>query len=77
MRRKDFSLYVLNKKYHTNGTKNEKFLKDNNFEKIKTQIVLVKDYYKRITENEKYSKPAIAFSEITGKPAFKVECETK
>ena len=75
MRRKTFNLYVLNKKYHTNSVKTEKFLKDNNFEKIKTQIVLVKDYYKRITENKKYSKPAIAFSEITGKPAFKVECK--
>ena len=77
MRRKKFNLYILNKKYHTNSGKIEKFLKDNNFEKVKTQIVLVKDYYKRVTENEKYSKPAIAFSEITGKPAFKVNCEIK
>ena len=55
MRRKKFNLYILNKKYLTNSAKTEKFLRDNNFEKVKTQIVLVKDYYKRITENEKYS----------------------
>ena len=29
------------------------------------------DYYKRIQENERYSKPAMAFSDISRKPAFK------
>lgn len=75
MRRKHFNLYILNKKYHTNGGKIEAFLNENKFENVKTQIVLVKDYYKKISEQEKYKKPAMAFSEITGKPAFKVECE--
>ena len=72
MRRKRFNFYIRNKKYQVNGSKIEKYLKDNNFEKIKTQVVLVKDYYKRIQENEKYTKPAIAFSEINRKPAFKI-----
>jgi hypothetical protein len=33
---------------------------------------MVKDYYKKVSENEKYTKPAIAFSEINQNPAFKV-----
>ncbi len=72
MRRKKFNLYFLNKKYQTNASKNEKFLEQSGFKNVKNQIVMVKDYYKRISENEKYSKPAIAFSEITRKPAFKI-----
>ena len=71
VRRKKFNLYFLNKKYQTNGSKTEKFLNDNNFKNVKNQIVMVKDYYKRVSENEKYTKPAIAFSEINQNPAFK------
>lgn len=71
MRKRVFNLYFRNKKYQTNGTKTEKYLKENGFKNIKNQIVLVKDYYKRVQEDERYSKPAIAFSEITRKPAFK------
>ena len=73
MRTRKFNLYFLNKKYHTNSAKIENFLKENNFKNVKTQIVLVKDYYKKVSENEKYTKPAIAFSEINRKPAFKSE----
>lgn len=72
MRKKNFNLYFRNKKYQTNGAKTEKFLIDNGFKNVKNQIVLVKDYYKRIQEDERYSKPAIAFSEISRKPAFKI-----
>lgn len=72
MRRKNFNLYFLNKKYHTNGAKTEKFLTQSGFKNVKNQILLVKDYYKRVAEDERYSKPAIAFSEITRKPAFKI-----
>lgn len=72
MRKKHFSLYILNKKYQVNGTKMEKYLQENGFKNVKNQIVLVKDYYKRIQEDERYSKPAMVFSEITRKPAFKV-----
>ena len=72
MRRKKFNLYFLNKKYQTNGAKTEKFLSENGFKNVKNQIILVKYYYKRIAEDERYSKPAIAFSEITRKPAFKI-----
>lgn len=78
MRTKHFKLYFVNKKYQINGTKFEKYLKESGFTNIKNQVVLVKDYYKRINENEKYSKPAIAFSEISRsqKPAFKVDLHT-
>ncbi len=72
MRKKKFNFFVRNKKYQTSGTKIEKYLKENGFENVKNQVVLVKDYYKRIQEDERYSKPAIAFSEISRKPAFKI-----
>ena len=75
MRRKVFNLYIVNKKYQTNGSKVEKYLSENGFKNIKNQIVLVKDYYKKIQEDERYTKPAIAFSEMNQKPAFKVDCE--
>ena len=71
MRKKVFNLYFRNKKYQTNGAKIEKYLNDNGFKNVKTRIVLVKDYYKRIQENERYTKPAMAFSDISRKPAFK------
>ena len=72
MRKKNFKLYFRNKKYQTNGSKNEKYLAENGFKNVKSQIVLVKDYYKRIQEDDRYTKPAIAFSEISRKPAFKI-----
>ncbi len=72
MRRKTFNLYFLNKKYQTSGAKTEKMLESCGFKNVKNQIVLVKDYYKRIQEDERYTKPAIAFSEISRKPAFKI-----
>lgn|SRR5574344_2164455 len=72
MRKKKFNLYFRNKKYHVNSAKTEKYLKDNGFKNVKNQIVMVKDYYKRIQEDERYTKPAIAFSEINRNPAFKV-----
>lgn len=73
MRKRKFNFYVLNKKYQTNGSKVEKYLQENGFKNIKNQIVLVKDYYKRIQENERYTKPAIAFSEISQRPCYKTE----
>ena len=76
MRTKHFNLYFLNKKYQTNSAKFEKYLSENGFKNVKNQILLVKDYYKRISEQEKYIKPAIAFSEIPRKPAFKIPSES-
>ena len=75
IRKKHFNLYIKNKKYHTCGSKIEKYLKENGFENVQTRIVLVKDYYKRIHEDERSSKPAIAFSEINRNPAFKTSLE--
>lgn len=72
MRKKNFNLYILNKKYQVSGAKTEKYLAEKGFKNVKNQIVLVKDYYKRIQEDERYSKPAMAFSEISRKPAFKI-----
>ena len=72
MRKKNFNLYFKNKKYQVSGNKFEKYLVENGFINVENQIVLVKDYYKRIQEDERYSKPAIAFSEIGRKPAFKI-----
>lgn len=70
MRKKKFNLYVLNKKYQVSGAKYEDFLSKNNFKCVRNQVVMVKDYYKKIQEEQRSQKPAIVFSEIR-KPAFK------
>ncbi len=71
-RKKNFSLYVINKKYQVSGAKIEDYLSKNNFKCIKSQIVMVKDYYKKIQEEQRSQKPAIVFNDISRKPAFKV-----
>lgn len=71
-RKKDFNLYIINKKYQNCGAKNEEYLSQNGFKCVKYQIVMVKDFYKRIQQEEKYTKPAIVFSDISRNPAFKI-----
>ncbi len=69
-RRKNFDLFILNRKYMTNAKKTEDFLKEKNFSMIQNQMVLVRDFFKTIRQEEKIAKPAIAFTEIKGRPAF-------
>lgn len=75
IRRKSFNIFVLNKKYHTSGAKFEEYLSKNGFKCVKTEVVMVKDYYKKIQEEQRSQKPAIVFSDISRKPAFKVRAE--
>lgn len=72
MRRKDFNLYILNKKYYSTSAKTEEYLLANDFECINHRIIMVKDFYKRIQEPERFAKPAIVFNDIGRKPAFKI-----
>ena len=72
MRKKDFNLYILNKKYQSTSSKTEDYLTSNGFECINHRIVMVKDFYKRIQEPERFGKPAIVFNDIGRKPAFKI-----
>lgn len=71
-RKKDFNLFVINKKYQVSGAKIEEYLTKNSFTCVKSQIVMVKDYYKKIKEEQRSQKPAIVFNDISRKPAFKV-----
>lgn len=69
-RKKDFNFYILNKKYQISGAKFEDYLSKNNFSGVKNRIVMVKDYYKKIQEEQRSQKPAIVFTDISRKPAF-------
>lgn len=71
-RKKDFYLFILNRNYQTSSKKFEEHLKSKDFSLIQTQMVLVKDFFKTIRQEERASKPAVFFSEIKGKPAFNV-----
>ena len=70
MRKKEFNFYVLNKKYQISGAKFEEYLSKNGFSGVKNRIVMVKDYYKKIQEEQRSQKPAIVFTDITRNPAF-------
>ena len=70
--KKDFNLYIINKKYQNTASKTEEYLNTNGFECINHRIVMVKDFYKRIQEPERLAKPAIVFNDIGRKPAFKI-----
>ncbi len=68
-----FNLFVINKKYKQNSMMFEKYLDENGFTLKNTQSVLVKDYFKRINQSEKSFNPAIIFTDVKGKPAYKVD----
>lgn len=72
-RKKDFNLYIQNRKYMMTSKRYEEYLKDNNFSCLQNNVVLVKDFFKTIKQEEKISKPAIVFSEMNSKPAFSLE----
>lgn len=72
IRKKHFNLFVLNKKYQVSGAKFEEYLSNTDFTCVKNEVVMVKDYYKKIQEEKRSQKPAIIFSDISRKPAFKV-----
>lgn len=69
-RKKEFCLFIFNRKYMMNAKKCEEYLKEQKFSMLQNNMVLVKDFFKTIRQEEKISKPAIAFTDIKGKPAF-------
>ncbi len=69
-RTKKFNLFVINKKYKQNSIAFEKYLEESGYELKQSQSVLVKDYFKRIEQNEQQFGPAIIFTNIKGKPAY-------
>lgn len=75
MRTKKFNLFITNKKFQVSGAKFEEYLTKNGFKCVKNQVVMVKDYYKKIKEEQRSQKPAIVFSDISRKPAFKTARE--
>ncbi len=74
-RKKNFNLYIKSRKYIISSKKLEEYLKECNFSLLKNRLVLVKDFFKTIKYEEKIAKPAIIFSEIKGKPAFKASAD--
>lgn len=62
-RKKDYKLYFYNRKYQSNFELINEQLK-NSLKEVAFQTLMVKDYYKRIEENENATNTAIFFNEI-------------
>lgn len=63
-RNKKFKLYIRNKKYLQNSDKIEAFYKENRFELLQNDVVLVKDFFKTIKEDTKTYSEAVIFSQF-------------
>lgn len=70
-RQKDFFLFVKIKKYSVNAESFEKYLLEKGFRCVQNQLVLVKDFYKLIKE-EQPAQRILLFNEINEKPVFKI-----
>lgn len=68
----NFNLYLKNNRFHVNSEEFEKILKEIDNEATKTNMIFVKDFYRKIKDNEKISTPAIIYNEIKGKPVYKM-----
>lgn len=71
-RKKEFSLFVKVKKYTTTAEDFEKYLVENNFKCIQSQVIMVKDFYKLIKDPQT-SPSIVLFNEIVEKPVFKIQ----
>lgn len=69
-RQKEFNLFVKVKKYTISAEQFEEYLREKGFSCIKNQLVLVKDFYKIIKEEQPLHR-VVLFNEITEKPVFK------
>lgn len=70
-RTKKFKLHVRIKKYTINAEHFEKYLAEKGAKQTKNEIVLVKDFYRVIKENEYFNaKNIIMFNEANNKPVF-------
>ena len=61
-RNKNFKLYIKNRKYLQGGELLEKFFKDNRFELLQNNAILVRDFFKTVKEESKIFNNAIVFS---------------
>ena len=63
-RNKNFKLHIKNKKYHQTGEMVENFLKENNFELIQTNAMLVRDFFKTVKEESKSFNEAVVLIDL-------------
>lgn len=68
-RQKDFSLFVKTKQYTQNAKNLDEYLIQKDFKCVQNQIVLVKDFYKLIKQ-ENTASNVVLFAE-SGRPVFK------
>lgn len=61
-RNKNFKLYIKNRKYLQSGEMLENFFKENRFELLQNNAVLVRDFFKSIKEESKSLSNAVVFS---------------
>jgi len=61
-RNKNFNLYIKNRKYLQSGEQFESFFKENRFEQLQSNAVLVRDFFKTIREESKGLNSAVVFS---------------
>ncbi|MBQ3819209.1 hypothetical protein II810_02055 [bacterium] len=62
-RNKNFKLYVKSRKYLQSGEKTEDFFRENRFELLRNNVVLVRDFFKTVKEESKPFNEAVIFSE--------------
>ncbi len=61
-RNKNFKLYVKNRKYFQTGDTAEDFFRQNRFELLQNNVVLVRDFFKQIKQENRNYNEAIIFS---------------
>lgn len=61
-RNKNFKLYIKNRKYLQSGEQLEAFFKENRFELLQNNAILVRDFFKTVREESKSFNSAVVFS---------------
>lgn len=61
-RNKNFKLYIKNRKYFQSGEVLENFFKENRFEQLQNNAILVKDFFKTVREYNQNYNNAVVFS---------------
>lgn len=61
-RNKNFKLYIKNRKYLQGGELLENFFKENRFELLQNNAILVRDFFKTVREESKGFNNAVVFS---------------
>lgn len=61
-RNKNFKLYIKNRKYLQSGEKLEEFFKENRFELLQNNAILVRDFFKTVKEESRSFNNAVVFS---------------